>query len=79
MVGHLHLLKDFHIDDVEVSPSIDEGTIDNDVVDGRGAHSRDGAHGPSGDQVVFCIEGRAISALEHQRLAVLPRYPGTVA
>jgi hypothetical protein len=57
MVGHLHLLKDLHGEDVKAGPSIDEGTIDGDVVNVQRAHDRYGAPGPSGDQVVLCIEG----------------------
>jgi hypothetical protein len=30
----LHLLKDFDGDDVEARPSIDESTVDGDVIDG---------------------------------------------
>jgi hypothetical protein len=35
MVRHLHLLEDLNRDDVEARPSIDESTVDGDVIDGR--------------------------------------------
>jgi hypothetical protein len=37
MVRHLHLLEDLDLDDVEARPSVDESTIDGDVIDGRHA------------------------------------------
>jgi hypothetical protein len=37
MVRHLHLLEDLDGDDVEARPSIDESTIDGDIIDGRRA------------------------------------------
>jgi hypothetical protein len=51
----LHPFEDLHGDDVEAGPSIDEDTIDGDVVDGRRAHNQDGPHDPSGDWVIFFV------------------------
>jgi hypothetical protein len=48
MVQQLHLLEDLDGDDVEAGPSVDESTVDGDVVNCRHAQERNCAHGLDG-------------------------------
>jgi hypothetical protein len=56
MVWHLHLLEDLDGDDVEACSSVDEGTIDGDVLNGRRACNRNGSHSLGGDRVIFLVK-----------------------
>jgi hypothetical protein len=56
VLRHLHFLKNLDGDDVEARPSIDESTVDDDVIDRWCAHDGNGAHGASQVRVVFFIE-----------------------
>jgi hypothetical protein len=60
MVWHLHLLEDLDGDDVEAYPSIDESTIDGDVIDGRCAQEGNCAHSLSGDWMVLLVKAELV-------------------
>jgi hypothetical protein len=69
MVWHLHLLEDFDEDDVEARPSIDESTIDGDVIGGRRAQEGNCAHGFSGGRMILLVEADLAGRLLHQAVA----------
>jgi hypothetical protein len=56
MVWHLHLLEDLDGDDIEACPSIDESTVDGDVIDGRRAQEGNCAHTLCGGHMVLLVE-----------------------
>jgi hypothetical protein len=66
MIRHLHLLEDLDGDDVEARPSIDESTVDGDVIDGRRAQEGNCAHGLSGHQMVLLVEADLAGRPFHQ-------------
>jgi hypothetical protein len=66
MVRHLYLLEDLNGDDVEARPSIDESTVDGDVIDSRRAHEGNCAQGLSGDRMILLIEADLAGRLFYQ-------------
>jgi hypothetical protein len=56
MVWHLHLLEDFNRNDVESRPSVDESTVDGDVIDGWHAQEGNCAKTLGGGQMVLLVE-----------------------
>jgi hypothetical protein len=51
------------------SPSVDEGAVDGDVVDGWRAQEGDYAHAPCGNQMILLIEADLAHRPLHQTIA----------
>jgi hypothetical protein len=60
VIWHLHLLEDLDRDDVETRPSVDEGAVDGDVVDGGSAHDQNRAEHLGGDWMVLIDEAKLV-------------------
>jgi hypothetical protein len=56
MVQHLHLFEDLNRDDVEARPSVDESTIDGDVIDGWRAQEGNCANTLGGGRMILLVE-----------------------
>jgi hypothetical protein len=68
MVRRLHLLEDLNRDDVETRPSIDESTIDDDVIDGWRAQEGNCANTLCGGRMILLIEADLASGPLHQAI-----------
>jgi hypothetical protein len=66
MVQHLHLLEDLEGDDVEACPSIDESSVDGNVIDGRRAQEGNCAHGLCGGRMILLVEADLAGRPLHQ-------------
>jgi hypothetical protein len=69
MVRHLHLLEDLDRDDVEAYPSVDESTVNGNVIDGRRAQEGNCAHALSGGRIILLVEADLAGSPLHQAVA----------